>query len=150
MVYTWWRHRMETFSALLAICAGNSPASAQRPVTRNFDLFFNLCLNKRLRKQSWGWWFDVTVMILLLYRIVSILCTHAAVVAQCSLMNRSWLTSTLYMVCQIKSLVRNGINQASEVLITVVKILWWINHAHMYLIYVDNSCVIYEHRFANM
>ena len=23
--YTWWRHQMETFSALLAICAGNSP-----------------------------------------------------------------------------------------------------------------------------
>ena len=53
---------METFSALLAICAGNSPASgefpAQRPVTRRFDVFFGLCLNKRLRKQSWGWWFE--------------------------------------------------------------------------------------------
>ena len=52
---------METFFALLAICAGNSPASgefpAQRPVTRSFDVFFDLCLNKRLRKQSWGWWF---------------------------------------------------------------------------------------------
>ena len=59
---TWWRHQMETFSALLAICAGNSPASgefpAQRPVTRSFDVFFDLCLNKRLRKQSWGWWFQ--------------------------------------------------------------------------------------------
>ena len=59
---TWWRHQMETFSALLAICAGNSPASgefpAQRPVTRSFDVFFDLCLNKRLRKQSWGWWFE--------------------------------------------------------------------------------------------
>ena len=44
---------MEIFSALLAICAGNSPASgefpAQRPVTRSFDVFFDLCLNKRLR-----------------------------------------------------------------------------------------------------
>ena len=32
---------METFSALLAICAGNSPVTgeflAQRPVTRSFD-----------------------------------------------------------------------------------------------------------------
>ena len=57
-----WRHQMETFSASLAICAGNSPASgdfpAQRPVTRSFDVFFGLCLNKRLRKQSWGWWFE--------------------------------------------------------------------------------------------
>ena len=59
---TWWRHQMETFSALLAICAGNSPASgefpAQRPVTRSFDVFFDLCLNKWLRKQSRGWWFE--------------------------------------------------------------------------------------------
>ena len=42
----WWRHQMETFSALLAICAGNSPVSgefpAQRPVTRSFDVFFDV------------------------------------------------------------------------------------------------------------
>ena len=60
--FTWWRHQMETFSALLAICAGNSPASgefpAQRPVTRSFDVFFDLRLNKRLRKQSRCWWFE--------------------------------------------------------------------------------------------
>ena len=39
---TWWRHQMETFSALLALCAGNSPVTgefpAQRPVTRSFDI----------------------------------------------------------------------------------------------------------------
>ena len=49
---------METFSAFLAICAGNSPVPAQRPVTRSFDVFFDLRLNKRLSKQSWGWWFE--------------------------------------------------------------------------------------------
>ena len=58
----WWRHQMEIFSALLAICAGNSPVSgefpAQRPATRSFDVFFDLCLNKRLSKQSRGWWFE--------------------------------------------------------------------------------------------
>ena len=58
----WWRHQMETFSPLLAICAGNSPVTgeflAQRPVTRSFDVFFDLRLNKRLSKQSWGWWFE--------------------------------------------------------------------------------------------
>ena len=41
-LYTWWRHQMETFSALLAFCAGNSPVTgefpAQRPVTRSFDV----------------------------------------------------------------------------------------------------------------
>ena len=43
---------MEIFSALLAICAGNSPVTgefpAQRPVARSFDGFFDLRLNKRL------------------------------------------------------------------------------------------------------
>ena len=61
-MFPWWRHQMETFSALLAICAGNSPVPGefptQRPVTRSFDVFFDLCLNKRLSKQSWGWWFE--------------------------------------------------------------------------------------------
>ena len=58
----WWRHQMETFSVLLAICAGNSPVTdefpTQRPVTRSFDVIFDLRLNKRLSKQSWGWWFE--------------------------------------------------------------------------------------------
>ena len=53
---------MEAFSALLAICAGNSPVPgefpAQMPVTRCFHVFFDLRLNKRLNKQPWGWWFE--------------------------------------------------------------------------------------------
>ena len=53
---------METFSALLALCVGNSPVPgdypAQRPVTRSFDVFFDPRLNKRLIKQSWSWWFE--------------------------------------------------------------------------------------------
>ena len=52
---------METFPALLAICAGNSPVTgeypAQRPVTRSFDVLFDLRLNEQFSKQSWGWWF---------------------------------------------------------------------------------------------
>ena len=58
----WWRHQMETFSALLALCSGNSPVTGEfpsrRPVTRNLDVFFDLRLNKRLSKQSWGWCFE--------------------------------------------------------------------------------------------
>ena len=56
------RHQMETFSALLAICAGNWPVPgdfpAQRPVTRNIDVFFDLRPSKLLSTQSWGWWFE--------------------------------------------------------------------------------------------
>ena len=46
---SWWRHQMETFSALQAICAGNSPVPGefptQSPVTQSFDVFFDLRLN---------------------------------------------------------------------------------------------------------
>ena len=39
-----WRHQIETFSALLALCEGNPPVtgafSSQRSVTRSFDVFF--------------------------------------------------------------------------------------------------------------
>ena len=47
--------------ALLAICVGNSLVTgefpSQRPVTRSFNVFFHLRLNKPLSKQSWCWWF---------------------------------------------------------------------------------------------
>ena len=70
IIPSWWRHPMEIFSALLAICAGNSPVTGefppQMPLTRSFDVFVDL----RLNKQSWGWWFEtssrelcVTIMI---------------------------------------------------------------------------------------
>ena len=53
---TWWRHKMETFSALLALCAGNSPVTgefpSQRSVTRSFNVFFDLRLSKRMVKHS--------------------------------------------------------------------------------------------------
>ena len=48
---------METFSELLAICAGNSPVTgefpAQRPVTRSFDVFFDLRLNTIVKLVIW-------------------------------------------------------------------------------------------------
>ena len=51
----WWRHQMDTFSALLAICAGNSPVPGefptQRPGTRSFDVFFDL------RPNNWCFFF---------------------------------------------------------------------------------------------
>ena len=56
-----WCHQMETIPALLALCWGNSPVSGefptQRPVTRSFDVFFDLRLNKWLSKHSRRRWF---------------------------------------------------------------------------------------------
>ena len=58
MMTSWNGH----ISALLAICAGNSTVPgefpAQRPVTQSFDIFVDLRPNKRVSKQSWGWWFE--------------------------------------------------------------------------------------------
>ena len=148
--FPWWRHQMETFSTLLAICAGNSPFPGefptQRPVTRSFDItlthndhggvsnhqshgcllnrlfrsrskktsklrvtclcagnspgtgefpaqkasyaenvsiwwrhhdvYFDLRPNKRLSKQSWGWWFETPSRPLWRHRNVSFQISH--------------------------------------------------------------------------
>ena len=59
---TWWRHQMETFSALLALCAVNSPVTgefaSQRSVTRSFDVFSDPLLNKRLNNKSRRRWYE--------------------------------------------------------------------------------------------
>ena len=59
---SWWRHQMETFSAILALCAGNSSVSGEFPshrtVTWSFVVFFDLSRNERLSKQSIRWWFE--------------------------------------------------------------------------------------------
>ena len=63
LLLSWWRHQMETFSVLLDFCVRNSPVTSefpsQRPVMQSFNVFFDLRLNKRLSKQSWGWWFEM-------------------------------------------------------------------------------------------
>ena len=59
---TWRRHQMKAVSALLDFCEGNSPVTgefpSQRPVTRSFDVFFDLRPNKWLSKPSRLWWFE--------------------------------------------------------------------------------------------
>ena len=58
--------RMETTfltrHIILALWNGNLPVTGEfpAPVTRTFDVFLDLCLNKRLSKQSRGWWFDTS------------------------------------------------------------------------------------------
>ena len=60
---SWWCQQMEAISMLLAFCVGNSPVTgefpAQKPVMGNFDVFFDLHLNKRLNKQSSRQWFEM-------------------------------------------------------------------------------------------
>ena len=47
-ICAWHRHQMETFSVLLVLCAGTQ----KRPATQNFDVCFDLRLNKWLIKDS--------------------------------------------------------------------------------------------------
>ena len=68
----WWRHQMETFSSLLAICAGNSPVPGefhtQRPVTRGFVVSLICRINGWVNNSEAGdlrrhrAHYDVTVM----------------------------------------------------------------------------------------
>ena len=59
---SWWRHLMETFSALLDLWYGNPPVAGgfntQMPVPRSFEVFFDVGLKKRLSKQSRRRWFE--------------------------------------------------------------------------------------------
>ena len=45
MVVPWWRHELETFSALLTISAVTGEFPAQRPVTRSFDILLIFLIN---------------------------------------------------------------------------------------------------------
>ena len=120
---------METFSALLAICAGNSPVPgefpAQRPVPRSFHDFFDLRLNKPLSKQSWGWWlrryrahYDVIAMSN--YHISF----HWECVTLCRLPNKFMksLKQNLTNSVMLKSFTSIRILHTSEVLLSTVVI----------------------------
>ena len=52
-----WKHFRVT-GPLCGEFTGPGEFPTQRPVTRSFDVFFDLRLNKRLSKKSWGWWFE--------------------------------------------------------------------------------------------
>ena len=55
----WWRHRSRWIPRTKASDAEFwCEFPAQRPVTRSFDVFFDLSRNKQLSKQPWGWWFE--------------------------------------------------------------------------------------------
>ena len=60
--HPWWRHQMETFSHVTGHLCGEFTDPRWIPRTKASDAelwcFFDLCLNKRLSKQWWGWWFE--------------------------------------------------------------------------------------------
>ena len=56
---SWITHEMTCQTKVMrAVGCLENPFPSQRPVTQSFDILFDLRLNKRLSKQSWGWWFE--------------------------------------------------------------------------------------------
>ena len=100
---TWWCHQMETFSALLALCAENSPVTgefpAQSPVMRSFDVFFELHLNKQFSKQWRCWWFEMPSHPLWCH------CNGMALLSQILTMNYP-IANSWNCLCQIQSLIK--------------------------------------------
>ena len=64
----------------------------QRPLTRSFDVFFDLHLNKRLSKQWWGWGlcYDVTVMM------------HWSIRVKCSCVLKTCVTNSFVIAIQLR------------------------------------------------
>ena len=120
-------------SSLLAICAGNSPVPGefptQRPVTRSFDVFFDLGLNDRLSKQSWGWWLET--LSCPLWRHPNVLFTCQQVLMQdklpckfemCNISFKIIMTTTAHMIACYR---RPSANMTSrETIVMVWGIVW--------------------------
>ena len=114
----WWRHQMETFSALLTICAGNSPVPGefptQMPVTRSFNLFFDLRLNKRLSKQSRGWWFETLSRPLWRHRN-DVKSPHWDTIWNLGYIDHEWLIWPVTSICWlVRSLDKNFLDLYSK------------------------------------
>ena len=117
------RHQMETFSTLLAFRAGNSPVTgefpAQRPVTRSFDVSFDL-RNQQLSNQWRHWWFETPSRSLLRHCIV-----YTTVVLIVSCFNVTALYNDyLYLYKQLPVLVWG-------IWVKLPRCMSEINHKHM-------------------
>ena len=104
---TWWRHQMETFSALLAICAGNSPVPVNSPHKgqwRGALMFSLICtsikgwVNNReageLRRHSAH--YDVIVMLstnIMIFYWYYYICTVVSLISEIM-----WLVGKLFIV----------------------------------------------------
>ena len=57
----WWCIKWKYFARYWLFVRGihRSPVNYPHKVMRNFDVFFDFRLNKRLGKQWWGWWFEM-------------------------------------------------------------------------------------------
>ena len=119
----WWRQQMKTCSALLVLCVGNPPVTggfpSQGPVTRNLDYFFDLRLNKRLDKQSRGWWFETpsrslwrqcnSLYVLHCRHYVVCYCCRCYPKSFCSLKGNYWYVQTPFIMISPTSQIQMSV-----------------------------------------
>ena len=60
MITTWNGDIFRVTGPLCGEFTGPGEFPTQRPVTRSFDVIFDLSPNKRLSKQPWSWWFETS------------------------------------------------------------------------------------------
>ena len=127
---------MKTFSALLDLCAGKSPVTgefpAQRPVTRSFGVFFDLRLNNRLSKQSWGWWFETPSCPLWRHR-------NAKIIKKMNITyghnTHAWCVCAYACVCaRDKSVVTHCFSSIPVRTLNISRCFYWIS-VHLYKSY---------------
>ena len=129
-----WRHQMDAFSVLLAVCAGNSPVPgefpAQETVTRSFDVFFDLHPNKQLNKQSWGWWFWDAIALIM----TSLLCTSRIYCCRTEY-STMWYRTVIYWVnsisvCRAKTEINLSLNIYIQTIVIRNDCVYKIIHCH--------------------
>ena len=107
-----WKHFPRYWPFVWGIhrCPVNSPH--KWPVTRSFDVFFDLRLNKQLSKQWWGWWFDT---------LSCPLWRHRNGLERSTLTR--WVTSNLLICQQLTSSLNLHLNWPAS-LISLISIHW--------------------------
>ena len=104
----------------------------QRPVTRSFDVFFDLRLNKRLSKQPWGWWFETPPWSL--WRQCNVYVLGCSV---CVFYNRPFKQLDISKCNYIKVHSGYGLHQRPDALLYNAFSLWPIPYPEWFL-YIHN------------
>ena len=106
---------METFPRYWSPVTGEFPR--KRPMTRSFDVFFDLRLNKLLNKHSWGGdlriHYDVTVMLAAkIQHIVSITYLNFKVINP-NILSLKFITQTNFVPGGRRALMIDSINKGN-------------------------------------
>ena len=97
-IHWWWRHQMETFSALLC---GEFTSHRWIPLTKASDaelwcfFFFYLRLNKRLSKQSRRWWFETPSLTVISMQCRENYCSVTVLKGYICVIRPSWVINSL-------------------------------------------------------